>query len=736
METGRNAGFARRAWGACAARTALVRTALLGWAFFSGVLGSALGGFAAQAQWTPLTSVNTLVANVSTEDAKSEVLPDGRTWVAYWTNVGGVQNYQFRAQLLDTAGVPLLGPNGVSVVGGNMGTYLVTWDLTVDVSGNLLVGFTRTDGSEAAVVQKISPAGLPLFGANGRNLGAGYDVKLLALPNGQTIVGYLPGDYGTLMKLSTTGTNVWANPVVVYPASGSKTSIGELAALTGGTFLVVFHDRGNFGISATPYARRYNHGTGLPMWAGPVALTSGYATSFNRRYDLIALGDTAYFGFSGAGAFDFQGFVQRINPDGSLPWGSTGVNFMDQSVLYEMSLRLALEDDSPFLWALCTMTTSAQQNTGETVQKIHKKTGARPLGASGVQVFGISTADRRHEGALRVINHQPTFVFSDGNSNGVFPKDLKLMTLNTAGLPATAAPLPLGTHPTGVKSRVEFSGQFAGKAIATWVENRNGAMRPYAQRRGLTCPAPWATATGSATGLMAQFTGSVLNADSARWYFGDGTWAVDTNGTAAHAYNGVGTYTACLVAYSACGVDSSCVTLNVCPLFGGPWLVAQSAVSLAFTAPVGADSLWVDFGDGTLVGAVPPSAFHTYTANGTYTATAVAFSSCRTDTVVQGLVVNSIGLEERLGGANPAGWLYPNPVVAGASVRWQAIADGLGTSGEEGLSVRWLNALGQEVARGSWEADALAVPHLPAGRYWVEWIGANGIPVRLSVGVH
>ena len=78
METGGDAGFARRAWGACAARTALARAALLVLAFFSGVFGGALGGFAAQAQWTPLTSVNTLVANVSTEDAKSEVLPDGR----------------------------------------------------------------------------------------------------------------------------------------------------------------------------------------------------------------------------------------------------------------------------------------------------------------------------------------------------------------------------------------------------------------------------------------------------------------------------------------------------------------------------------------------------------------------------------------------------------------------------------------------------------------------------------
>jgi hypothetical protein len=234
---------------------------------------------------------------------------------------------------------------------------------------------------------------------------------------------------------------------------------------------------------------------------------------------------------------------------------------------------------------------------------------------------------------------------------------------------------------------------------------------------------------------MAQFTGSVLNADSARWYFGDGTWALDTNGTAAHAYNGAGTYTACLVAYSVCGVDSACVTLNVCPLFGGPWLVAQSAVSMAFTAPVGADSLWVDFGDGTLVGAVPPAASHTYIANGTYTATAIAFSSCRTDTVVQGLVVNSIGLEELSGVAGPAGWLYPNPVFAGASVRWQAISNDLGSSEGEELSVRWVNALGQEVARGSWEADALAVPHLPAGRYWVEWIGPNGIPVRLSIGV-
>lgn len=676
-------------------------------------VGAIMGGPGLYAQWTPQTHVNTLVANVATEDAESLVLPDGRTWVAFWTNVASPQNYELRAQLLDTAGVPLLGTNGVSLYGGTMGTYLMTWDLRVDASGNLLVGFTRTDGNNEAIVQKVSPTGALLFGPNGTNLGTGYDVKLLPLPNGQTIVGYLPGDYGTLVKLSTTGTLVWTNPTTIYPASGTKTSIGEMVAMTSGTILVVFHDRGNFGITSTPYARRYNHGTGLPMWAGPVPLISGYTTAFNRRYDLIALGDTAYFGFTAAGPFDFQGFIQRINPDGSLPWGSTGVNFMDQSVLYEMNLRLAYEEDSPFLWALCTMTTSAQQNTGESIQKIHKKTGARPLGASGVQVFPIGPANRSHEGALRVINHQPAFVFSDGNSMGVFPKDLKLMALNGAGLPAIANPLPVATHATGIKSRVDFAGQFNGKAIATWVENRNGTMRPYAQRRGFACPLPQASASAFATGLMVQFTGSTSLADSARWYFGDGTWALDTAGPVNHAYASSGTYTACLVAYNACGVDSACVTVQPCPLFGGPWLIALGSTSLGFTAPAGADSVWADFGDGTQLGASnPPAVMHTYSTNGSYSATAIAFSDCQRDTVFQGISVSGIGMEEAAGRMAD---VFPNPVRSGGTLHWKSPV-------ETSRTIRWVNAWGQTVYEGTTGARDIRVPTLPAGYYTLQWV--------------
>ena len=696
-------------------------------------LNAFLLAFTANAQWTPQTHVNTLVANLPTEDAHSEVLPDGRTWIAFWTNVSSPQNYQLRAQLLDTAGLPLLGANGVVLYGGTMSTYLMTWDTQVDASGNLLVGFTRTDGNNEAIVQKVSPSGVLLFGANGTNLGTGFDVKLLALPNGQTIVGYLPGDYGTLVKLSTTGTLVWTTPTTIYPASGTKTSIGEMAAMTSGTILVVFHDRGNFGINSTPYARRYNHGTGLPLWTGPVPLISGYTTTFNRRYDLVAQGDTAYFGFTAAGPFDFQGFIQRINPDGSLPWGSTGVNFMDQSVLYEMNLRLAYEDDSPFFWALCTMTTSAQQNTGESIQKIHKKTGARPLGVNAVPVFPIGTANRSHEGALRVINHQPSFVFSDGNSMGVFPKPLKLMVLNSVGLPALANPLPIATHATGVKSRVAFAGQFNGKAIATWVESRNGSMRPYAQRRGLSCPLPQSTASASATGLMVQFTGTTSLADSSRWYFGDGTWAPDTasSGQISHAYSGSGPYTACLVAYNACGTDSACVSVNPCPLFGGPWMIALGSTTLGFSAPAGADSVWADFGDGTQMGSSnPPGVTHTYSSNGTFAATAIAFSACRTDTVTQGIAVTGIGLVEPV----KTPWnLYPQPVSVGQALRWLGGSDAT-LPGPRG-SLVWTNAWGQTVGISPLEDRSCIVPALSSGWYTVAWTDASGTQQRAVVVV-
>lgn len=69
-----------------------------------------------------------------------------------------------------------------------------------------------------------------------------------------------------------------------------------------------------------------------------------------------------------------------------------------------------------------------------------------------------------------------------------------------------------------------------------------------------TTPAASFTDTGTTTfGFVYTGTGSV---DSVGWTFGDGGTSAITNPT--HTYTASGTYTVCVVAYSACGNDTSC----------------------------------------------------------------------------------------------------------------------------------------------------------------------------------
>ncbi len=94
---------------------------------------------------------------------------------------------------------------------------------------------------------------------------------------------------------------------------------------------------------------------------------------------------------------------------------------------------------------------------GESVQKLHAHTGARLLGTNAQVVYTIGTSDISHRGHLHVWNDHPVFLVSDGNSNGVFPKDLLLVELDTLGnFLNTPAEMDFATNSNGTKSRIDL----------------------------------------------------------------------------------------------------------------------------------------------------------------------------------------------------------------------------------------------------------------------------------------
>ena len=513
-------------------------------------------------QWASNTDVNTNVAASVTGDIQSVGTNDGKTYVAFWHEVPAPQNYEMRVQLLDQAGNRLFGDEGM-VVNNTvpMSTFTTLWSVAVDRENNVYIGFNGTDGGNPVYFHKISESGTQLWGDSGINPGSGFDPKMLPLSNGDVMLCWLPGNKGVMQKFSAAGTAVWANPVTIEPTvANHRTSAGELAELSNGDVVVLLHDRGGFSPSSLPYAQRYA-GDGATVWASPVALSTTYFTVFNRRYNLLQDVDTLYFGYAGAQGIQPHGFVQRIDPDGTLPWGTNGSDFSTQTALFEQEVKIAFMPGSDVVWAVAQYSNTSQSQLGTYVQKFDKTTGARLLSDEAKEIFPISDAYIALQGNIQVVNDQPVFLVADGNSNGVFPIDLLAVYLNPdGGFAWPEETRPVATSPDGVKSRVQLNAPYNGKVVAAWAEDRpeTGDSRPYAQQVEVvvSCVPPVAGFTFTASGLGVEFTSTATNATNAFWTFGDGTTFVGADTT--HVYQTEGTYTVCQYVINDCEMDTLC----------------------------------------------------------------------------------------------------------------------------------------------------------------------------------
>lgn len=591
--------------------------------------------FDLQAQWTTQTNVNTLVSTAQTDDIKSLGTSDGKTWVVFWKQVPSTY-YEMWAQLLDVNGDTLLGPQGMLVNNVvSMSSYTTVWYIAIDEWDNLYITFNGTGSSNTVYVHKISTAGIQLWGANGVAVGTGFDPKVLPLLDGSAIVSWLPGNQGVFTKINSNGTLAWTNPITIQPGiSGHYSSAGELLAHPNGDITILIHDRASFSPSSTFYAQRYSS-SGSAIWSAPIALAN-IGTSYNRRYTAVVDQDTVYLGYSGALGLVFYSYLQRINPNGTLPWGINGVDFSTQTTNYELDTKIAFSSSSEYIWAICEFSNSGQSLFGEYVQKFDKSTGARMLTNNAKQVFAISNSHNYHAGSLQLVNDQPIFIISNGYNNGALPIDLWATLLDSLGNFAwPTQTVNLATY-SSFKSRVDFSRNVAGQSVAVWCENRGSGSRIYAQNVTV-CISPIASFTYNANHYTVDFTNTCATADSVYWDFGDGISSVLFNPT--HVYQDTGYYTVCEIAKNNCGSDTVCQLIHItCPIpqAGFTWTSNGYAVDFLSNS-VGADTVIWDFGDGVV--GVGFNVNHTYQDTGTYQVCQIAQNSCGADTLCQSIVV-------------------------------------------------------------------------------------------------
>jgi len=436
-----------------------------------------LGSMQINAQWTTDTDVNTLVVDSEGGDMKAIGTSNGKTYVVFWKVVPAPTNYELRLQVLDVDGTQLLGNDGILISDAiPMSTFTVIWSINIDTNDNLYVGVTGTGGGEPAFVFKLDEAGNHLWGSNGVEVGSGYSVTILPLSSGEAIAAWFLSGSAMMQKYDSSGTEVWASTKPIENGS-NDTVPASFFELSNGDFISIFHSI-TANINSNLFSQRFS-AEGAPQWTDPTQLSDN-ATQWNIPYYGLQDGDVVYYGYKGSQGNRFDSYLQRLNPDGTLPWGINGSDFDTNQTNYEMATRIAHEPGSQHIWAICTYTNTNQSEKGEYVQKFDKDSGARLFTDQAKVIYPISGDDYVHAGALHILGELPLFLLKSGSDNGASPTTLGAVLLDENGDFAwPEESRPMATYPDN-KSRIHFTSPANGQSVAVFIEDKGSGNRIYA----------------------------------------------------------------------------------------------------------------------------------------------------------------------------------------------------------------------------------------------------------------
>lgn len=430
--------------------------------------------FTAQAQWTTNTDVNTLVVDSEGGDMQALGTSDGKTYVVFWESVSAPTNYELRMQVLDAEGNQTLGSNGVLVSDQiPMSTFTVLWNIVVDADDNLYIGVTGTTDFSAYAF-KMDVTGTQLWGANGISLGTGVPVNILPLSSGDAIVSWHDSGAAVMRKFDSSGSAIWPGTKTI---GTGNTTAANMFELSNNDFEVVYHSILS-GINSFLYAQKYNE-DGDPQWANSIQIADR-TTAFNRTYTGVQDGDVVYMGYFASAGLRFDSYLQRINPDGTLPWGINGADFDTNETNYETYTQISFQPGSQYIWSICTYTDDTQSQVGEYVQKFDKATGAREFTDNAKEIYPLGS-DKVHAGSLHLKNDSPLFLIKDGFDSGASPVTLNALYLDENGdFTWPEETRPVATFPAS-KSRIQYTKPVNNQSVAVFIEDKGDGPKIYAQ---------------------------------------------------------------------------------------------------------------------------------------------------------------------------------------------------------------------------------------------------------------
>lgn len=446
----------------------------------------------AAAQWSNDAQVNVNLSTYTSGDIKAESDGTGGTYIAFY-KPNGSGFYDMCVQYIDNNGMKQFGPDGIILNSYPTNTATFVFNAMVDAQGNFIVCFQdqRNSLTFAAVAYKINSAGQSLWETtpgtgDGVLLGTGLSPYPCQLADGDYIFAWnnTTNNRINYNKVSSGGALPWATPKEVLPPTTGRTiSRPQLVAHTSGNWSMVFQQRNGTVGSPTPttlYAKKFD-GDGNQLWS-TTPLTS-YVSSSTRYYTVFAVADTTFIAYYGnpTGQNRFDALLQRINADGSLPWGISGSDFSTSQAFYEMTHNATYNSSTHEIWTTCTFSNTSQSQYGIYTQRFNAVTGARQLTDAAQQVFAVSAnTEQQPPSGITVCSDGNLMLMLYDVSNKIYAAKI-----NPAGAFVWAGGKVILAGTANSKSRYNFTRSVSDQAVLVWQENRGGTDNPYAQN--ITC---------------------------------------------------------------------------------------------------------------------------------------------------------------------------------------------------------------------------------------------------------
>jgi len=367
----------------------------------------------ALAQWSSDPGANLQVADRSGEQNQPKLVPtaDGGCYISWYDNSTG--GYDVYLNRLDANGVELWGHNGILIADRGVSST-VDYSLTKDADGNAIIAYnddSATPGGQQQIsVQKVSPAGVKLWGPSGVTLTSGSgsrnNPRIAVLTTGDVAVGWTESGW-QLRRLTSAGAPT-GTPMNVIE-TGHTIFLCDLQPGDNGSVIASWTRSfgTNYAITSRwVFAQKYD-GSNAPLWPNTPSLPAVgvYATppsspwptgsgTYGTQGGSVQNGYFPAFAPDGNGGAIFaiyenggprNAYVQHVLPDGTLRFPQPGIsNALTATNRIRVS-SAAVYDRTADAYYVASVESDAspQANYRTFVQRI-SASGLREFGPTGV----------------------------------------------------------------------------------------------------------------------------------------------------------------------------------------------------------------------------------------------------------------------------------------------------------------------------------------------------------------